>query len=415
MTALTVVGGLYREVCLEPSGHRELFGSGGRAAWTARQLGSTVDLQTCVDDITESDMLQWAADTGIIVMPVHVPRVPAFHYRHPLSRPLILPAPAELTKPIEFSVENDVVLRFGMLEASAVVRAETVVYDPQSAFTPESFSANGSRATHLAVVANDYEARTLVGDARCPLQDLVIALRKCEGADVAVLKAGPFGTWIATADECRHMPCLITDRVWSLGSGDVFASVFAVRWGVDGIAPFEAVEDAVRVVARYADTGSVPLREEIVDLTGYPALEAPSSLASSQVYLAAPFFTMAHRWLVDEIRNAVPGDIRVFSPLHDVGRGPYEEVAPADLEGLRQSQVVLAVADGDDPGTLVEIGYARARGIRVVVLAETIAEEHLVMLRGSGCVITRDLCSAIYHTVWQACTAMRELETASEA
>jgi nucleoside 2-deoxyribosyltransferase len=63
---------------------------------------------------------------------------------------------------------------------------------------------------------------------------------------------------------------------------------------------------------------------------------------------------------------------------------------------------MIAIVDGEDAGTLFEIGYARDRGIPVVVLSENPRPEAMTMLEGSGCRITHDLASAVYHAVWAA-------------
>ncbi|ALN83697.1 nucleoside 2-deoxyribosyltransferase family protein [Lysobacter capsici] len=120
------------------------------------------------------------------------------------------------------------------------------------------------------------------------------------------------------------------------------------------------------------------------------------------VYLAGPFFNTAQTWLIDEIRSLmIDAGVQVFSPIHDIGEGPAHEVAPADLHAIDQSGLVLALLDGLDAGTLFEVGYARARGIPVVGIAECVDEPQLTMLVGSRCIIRDDLCSGIYEACWQ--------------
>ena len=92
--------------------------------------------------------------------------------------------------------------------------------------------------------------------------------------------------------------------------------------------------------------------------------------------------------------------VEVFSPFHDVGAGSAEYVAPRDLKGLDDCDVVLAVLNGSDTGTIFEIGYAIAKGKPVVGLAQNMRAEDLKMPIGSGCVIATDLVTAIYHTIW---------------
>jgi nucleoside 2-deoxyribosyltransferase len=118
--------------------------------------------------------------------------------------------------------------------------------------------------------------------------------------------------------------------------------------------------------------------------------------------LAGPFFCLAERWLVEEARSHLLGmKLSVFSPLHDVGPGPADVVAPADLAALDQCDRVFALLDGADPGTVFEVGYARAKGIPVVALTQTLSEEQLKMIVGSGCIHVDDFATAVYLTAWQ--------------
>ncbi|WP_253609900.1 MULTISPECIES: nucleoside 2-deoxyribosyltransferase [unclassified Bradyrhizobium] len=120
------------------------------------------------------------------------------------------------------------------------------------------------------------------------------------------------------------------------------------------------------------------------------------------MYLAGPFFDLGQRWVVEEVYRALADlGARVFSPLHEVGTGQSPDaIAEADLEGLRGCSKVLALLDGADPGTIFEVGYARALGIPVVALAERLERENLTMIAGAGCEVTQDLASAIYHVIW---------------
>ncbi|MFV9485188.1 nucleoside 2-deoxyribosyltransferase [Pseudomonas aeruginosa] len=104
---------------------------------------------------------------------------------------------------------------------------------------------------------------------------------------------------------------------------------------------------------------------------------------------------------MDEARSALQDmGFNVFSPIHDVGVGPAKDVAQADLKALDACSVVLAVLDGLDPGTLFEVGYARAKGIPVIAVAESVDPSALTMFIGSDCYITNDFTTAIYVTCW---------------
>jgi nucleoside 2-deoxyribosyltransferase len=119
-----------------------------------------------------------------------------------------------------------------------------------------------------------------------------------------------------------------------------------------------------------------------------------------QVYLAAPFFSLADRWLVETCRSVLLGlGAEVFSPLHDVGPGGYE-VAKRHLDGLDRSDAVLALLDGWDPGTVYEVGWAHRKGLPVVGFLQGPAHEGTKMLVGTGAELHQDLSSALYRSVW---------------
>lgn len=72
-----------------------------------------------------------------------------------------------------------------------------------------------------------------------------------------------------------------------------------------------------------------------------------------------------------------------------------------DIEGLKNSEVIFAIVDGVDSGTLFEIGYAIAEGKKVIAFAQNETEESLKMLEGTNCEIVKDLTTAIYKTYWK--------------
>lgn len=94
-------------------------------------------------------------------------------------------------------------------------------------------------------------------------------------------------------------------------------------------------------------------------------------------------------------------NLNVFSPFHDVGHGKAIDVVDKDIEGIDQSQVMLAIVDGLDSGTLFEIGYAIAKNKKVIAYVQNEDEESLKMLEGTDCIIEKDLATAIYKTYWQ--------------
>ena len=319
-----------------------------------------------------------------------------FRYQHSLSTPIIAPAPHKIEQYDSIIVSADCVLRFGMLEGSAQVRAGRCVYDPQSAFGPEPFEQNGSRADHLCIVANRREVASL-GCSSDPREAAKTLLG--QGAECVVVKGGVHGAHVVTAEGCEYIAPYQSDNVWSLGSGDVFSAVFAARWAVHDDTPEEAAALASAAVASYADTRALPspLAQELRTNSW-----ARAGMQPGRVYLAGPFFTIGQLHVVEEARRLLAElGLDVFSPLHDVGLGPAEEVAPQDLQALTDADVVFAIVDGLDSGTIFEVGYARALGKRVDVLAQTVEEGDLKMIVGSGCHVHSDLVTALHHLAWR--------------
>src|SRR3546814_3106513 len=114
-----------------------------------------------------------------------------------------------------------------------------------------------------------------------------------------------------------------------------------------------------------------------------------SDLGRGLVYLAGPFFDIGQRWVIEEAKADLEAmGVEVFSPIHEVGPGPAEVIAAADLEGLERSSVVLAIVNGMDPGTIFEIGYATKMGIPVVALAQNVKAEDVKMIAGTGAIVT---------------------------
>lgn len=390
--SVAIIGGVYRERCGWP-GWNQLFGSGGRAAAAISGLGSTIELHSCASAAVAKEFADVAELYGFSFHPQVSLQQIAFDYVHPMSIPQISPSPARIEKLPAINVEGEAVVRFGMMESNGIVRAGRCVYDPQSAFGPESFHANGSTADELAIVANRAEALAMGGGT-----DPVDAARSVlwsEPASVFVLKLGAQGSRVLTADTDDLVPAFRSDGAFTIGSGDVFAATFAFCWAVRRMEPVAAARVASTAVAEYVASRSLPIRPiEVLSAQVLPEL----IVKAGEVYLASPFFTMSQRWLVDEARRCLAEvGLKVFSPFHEIGPGPAEIVAPADIEALRRCDLVFAVVDGLDSGTIFEMGYANAIGKPVYGLSQNVSEEDLKMLQGSGCRLYDDFTTAVHH------------------
>jgi nucleoside 2-deoxyribosyltransferase len=395
VTSLSIAGGIYRERCIQPLWD-EVFGSGGRAAAAVVSYVDDVILHAHVPTALRADAEALADRSGFRLVPSTSVDAITFDYLHPLADPHIHPTPARISKQAPLSVRAHVVLRYGLMEGDTVVDAEVAVFDPQSAFGTESFFANGSKAGRLAIVLNRQEARSMVGEE--DPQAILKALMRDPRVEAVVLKMGSRGALVGWSGGQEWIPAYRSEHVWKIGSGDVFSAVFAAAWAVRGSDARDAADISSRATAHYCSTRSlpVPLPAELVG-----AVTQPVGRRTGRVYLAGPFFSLGQRWLVEEAKYQLEAmGVQVFSPVHEVGPGPADVVAPEDLKGLHASDAVFAILDGMDPGTLFEVGYGVKLGLPVVALAENVKAEDLKMLAGTGCEIVDDFTTAVYRAAW---------------
>ncbi|WP_207005354.1 PfkB family carbohydrate kinase [Trinickia mobilis] len=395
MSAITIVGGVYHERCIWPEWDF-VYGSGGRAAVALSSQVERVTLQGYASAEIRRLFANEVALCGLNFVPVDVEEGISFEYVHCMSNPVIRPSLARIARGTPIRVSDEAVLRIGMLEGDAVVDAKWCVYDPQSAFNPAHFGANGSKAVHLAIVSNRREVLALTGASNA-IDGARLLVE--QGAEVVVVKCGPAGALVVTREGEATVPAFRSQRVWTIGSGDVFAAIFAAQWAVHRESPVVAAELASKAVASYVDTMSLPSpRAEQLRATKLEELVT----RPGKVYLASPFFTLGQRWLVDEARRCLQDlGLDVFSPAHDVGTGNAEEVGPADIAALKECDRVFAILDGMDSGTIFETGYARSEDLPVYGLAQAARAEDLKMLVGTDCKIFDDFVTALHHTAWK--------------
>jgi len=400
---IQIVGGTYFEKCIEPLWN-ELYGSGLRAAVALSELSDSVHLATFIGD-ADAETLEAVAKTfGFQVNFKRTKQTIGFEYLHSLSDPKIFPDPRNVVKQSSLAFVGNNILRFGLMEGDAVVKGDYVVYDPQSPSNPSRFSENGSSANHLAIVSNLPETAALahgkITDDHEELGRIIINQHK---AEVVVIKNGTLGCSVVTKTDFGRIPAFKTDFVWKIGSGDVFAALFAHFWTEKRKSPLESARFASLGTSRYCSSMSLPLAPASFSENGYEPVRFLGRAPKRTVYLAGPFFNISQRWLIEESRNALRNQgLFVFSPIHDVGRGPADKVYGPDIEAIVKCDLMFACLDGLDAGTLFEIGYARAIGKPVVVYTTSTREEDLKMPEGSKCNIIRDFTTAIYQTVWTA-------------
>jgi len=397
---LDIAGGTYLEYCVEPH-WSQLFGSGVRAAASLSNLSKKIILHTYTSTRCDrtlklmADSLRFEVDTKVASDTI------SFHYTHGLSDPTIQPQINSIRQASSHQIVADNILRFGFMEGDAVVHGRKVVFDPQSVHAPQNFGANGSTAERLAIIANFNEASKMTGENE--LRRIGRKLIYGQKAEIAVIKMGPRGAALFSKNgSMDYITPYKTEFVWPIGSGDIYASAFAHYWAERSFTPSKAANLASVAAAVFCNSRSLPLPSDFMKSSSLKPLRF-SRRKTRRIYLAGPFFTMAQRWLVEEVRTCLLNfGLPVFSPYHDVGLGAAFNVVPLDIEALDRTDLVFVIADGLDPGTIFEAGHARAKGIPVIVFVQNEKEGDLKMLRGTNCEIVDDFASAIYRTVWLA-------------
>ncbi|MES1200037.1 MAG: PfkB family carbohydrate kinase [Pseudomonadota bacterium] len=397
MTVLDVVGGVYGERCAFPDWN-QVYGSAGRAAAALSAVVSTVRLHTLLAPVIAPNARATIEQYGIEIYARDSEQAIGFDYLHCLDDPVISPSPSAIKRLAALEVDADLVVSFGMMECDVKTRSKKCVYDPQSPLRPAGFRAGGSQADHLAFIANATEASALTG---LPVQQAGQKLLELERAEIVIIKNGIRGaTVFRPGHEPHHVPAYQTERVFTIGSGDVFVAAFALAWMVEEIDPREAADYASRAVAKYVETSALPM-SSIAEVRSEQ--RNPANLKGGRVYLAGPFRETGQRYLIDDARTRLQAlGIEVFSPVHDIGHGPAEKVVRLDLEALEASDAVFAILNGSTPGTLFEVGYARAKGASVYCVAQNMREADLKLPRGSGCAIYFDYVTALHQIAWRS-------------
>lgn len=392
---MKIAGGTYREICREykPYGsQRVLAGSGLRAAAVLRQVANDLEFISPIDAESREDAEVMASTFGLDIEWKERDKAVAFEYHTPLSSPVIT---GPDSKAESFEVSGDVALVFGMLECQPTVDVKTLVFDPQKPRGLTGLNLDGIDAERLAIVANAAETRAMSGTS--DLEEGAKIIFDAAGADVVITKRAARGALVTTSDGQEMVGPWPTERVWPIGSGDVFAAGFAWAWGEREASPVEAARVGSFAASRWCSRNSFDL--SLADFTPEGQALVPED---GRVYLAAPFFDLAQRWLVDLVRdNLIALGGAVFSPLHDVGPGD-DEVAAKDLAGLAECSAVLGLVDGSDSGTVFEAGWALRTGTPVVIYSESVERRDLKMLRGAGAEACADLSTAVYRALWKS-------------
>ena len=286
---------------------------------------------------------------------------------------------------------------FGMMECAASVEADVCIYDPQSPIKPTGFLKSGSKAKRLAFIANTHEIAQLTHKSGLEAAQEVLAREK---AEVVVVKRGMGGVLVVDRNgEVSTIPAYTTTRVFTIGSGDTFAAAFAFAWGIEGNPPDAAADYASRASAKYVETSVLPIQSPI-DAAAED--RGPVEVNRQQVYLAGPFRDIGQRAMVNDARRILRDlGMTVFSPVHDIGHGPAHRVVKQDLDALQKADVVVAILNGNSPGTVFEVGYAAALGKPILCIAQNVSENDMKLPEGTNCTIRQDFVTALHEVAWR--------------
>lgn len=267
---ISIAGGVYAERCKYPVWD-QIYGSGLRAAIAVSSMSDAVRLYAYVPNEWMEDVETTLASFGVAGYLRASEHPMTFEYLHTFQPNAL---PTELSPPYpDLMVEDEVVLRFGMMEGDAHVKGDRVVYDPQS--QNASFYSNGSIAGSLAMIVGGWELpgtaaalaqRRSEGkpESLMPDEDIllkaIIALRDLpQSPQLVLVKDGLGGLIVFQGDQPVGIPSYAAESFFRIGSGDVIAAAFAHAWGELGWDPVDAARYAARCTAHFVEGPRLPL------------------------------------------------------------------------------------------------------------------------------------------------------------
>jgi hypothetical protein len=382
--AMEIVGGTYRELCEIPHWDAE-FGSGGRAAAALSTLSPKCVFHTYACD-PHSTGLNFLRSLGVDVRPKVSDDGIAFAYFHPLSRPHIEPPVTQIVQQPAIYVDANTVLRFGLLEGEAVVKADRAIYDPQTSNHPQPFHANGSTADSLALVINESELRAITNIADCDKAAQQVFQK--QSVDVLIVKAGTRGAVVYEASGSKvHVAAYRSSKVFKIGTGDVFSAVFAHYWGENHMAAHDAAVLASKCVSKYCSDGVLPLKLSETDRF----ISVGDSLKGA-ILLEGYADTLGSRYVMEEAR------------FHLRAMGA-RVVCPA-LEGVTSAHsisAILIIADGYSSGSMQRIGIQN-NGTPTIIYREKKSICPTITSNIPSHIFCEEFVTAIYFSVWAAMT-----------
>jgi sugar/nucleoside kinase (ribokinase family)/nucleoside 2-deoxyribosyltransferase len=419
LTDLVVIGGIFREQTPGADGvsDRRIGGSGYVAALTASALGAKVALVSFVgeDDSRAALAALQRADVDTSAVQVLPGASGIFAFEDIADRQAPRPSyrPSESfpdREPASDLPKAAVVLAFGFPDfdclewiRDALEPGGTFLWDRQGWLSRniEPLALEELPARQRIYLANLQEM--LEATNRSSYKDGLS--EPAAGFDVTVIKCGRWGTIVVDGTTLVSLvPAFLAETRSVIGSGDTFAGAFAAQLVEGGDLPDAAYIGAAAASLVIERQSNVPPRGLSAAVAAVRNSRArrfvnPVTLEKRRIYLAGPWFSVAESMLVSELESALSNlGVAVISPRRDIGElGPRSttaevlDIGQRDFEAIDTCDLLVALLDGDDPGTLIEVGYAAHAKTPIVALASRPDAVPQPMRMAAGVVVTDTL------------------------
>lgn len=222
-------------------------------------------------------------------------------------------------------------------------------------------------------------------------EDIAGAVAKIHAShsSTLIIKMGICGSLVCPANESAiQIPAFLCDFQLTVGAGDAYDAAFiATLLGHVDIqkAGLKAARVAADVIESTERDPSVAITER-TDSRDAVFLSSEDA-QKVQIYIAGHFHSMPLCLFIEQIAKAIEKlGVKTFVPHRDVGTVGVDGLTPfqaykADVQGLQESQILIALLDGASRGgTFVEIGMAIERGIPIYAIRtdETVAISNMV-------------------------------------
>jgi nucleoside 2-deoxyribosyltransferase len=89
-----------------------------------------------------------------------------------------------------------------------------------------------------------------------------------------------------------------------------------------------------------------------------------------KLFIIGPFFTEAEEEFMVKAKERLVAEGKGVKTPIDIGyeKDGSEALFKEDLRYIEQSDIIVAILDGLDPGTMCEIGYAKAKEKKIIGL-----------------------------------------------